>query len=103
MTEKYSFHRLFNTEKYEELEWLNIYNADGVQNIPQALNYLGSKNLNLSGIAILDSDQEARNIQKGKKAQGYIKTIDNKSWFSIEINDVFTRVRREFNLSNVFF
>lgn len=40
-TEKLAFHRLFQIEEYRQLEWLNIYNADGVNNISQTLNYLG--------------------------------------------------------------
>ncbi|CAN0578542.1 unnamed protein product, partial [Ectocarpus sp. 12 AP-2014] len=65
-TEKLAFHRLFQFEKYRDLEWINIYNADGVNNIPQAINYLGKNNLKLSGIAILDSDSEADDVKKVK-------------------------------------
>jgi predicted ATP-dependent endonuclease of OLD family len=85
-TEKLAFHRLFQMEKYQELEWLNIYNADGVTNISQALNYLGKNNLKLSGIAFLDSDQEAK---KEKEKKGFINAMKEKSWDSIEVNDAF--------------
>lgn len=85
-TEKLAFHRLFQFEKYRELEWMNIYNADGVSNIPQALNYLGKNNLKLSGIAILDSDSEADGIRKVK---GYRINITESNWEEIEINAVF--------------
>jgi AAA15 family ATPase/GTPase len=67
ITEKLAFHRLFSLPKYQELEWINIYNADGVANIPQAINYLGINNLDLSGIVILDSDKEASNIKVNKQ------------------------------------
>ncbi|MEN8185491.1 MAG: ATP-binding protein [Bacteroidota bacterium] len=86
-TEKLAFHRLFQNEKYKKLEWLNIYNAGGVTNISQTLNYLGDNNLDLAGLAIFDSDEEAI---KEKKKKGYTKAIKNKKWASIEINDVFS-------------
>lgn len=86
-TEKLAFHRLFQYEKYRELEWMNIYNADGVTNIPQAINYLGKNNLKLSGIAILDSDKEAEDIKKKKP---YKKNIAESDWEEIEINSIFT-------------
>ena len=85
-TEKLAFHRLFQFEKYRDLEWMNIYNADGVTNIPQAINYLGKNNLKLSGIAILDSDSEAEEI---KKVKAYKNNINESNWEEIEINDVF--------------
>lgn len=86
-TEKLAFHRLFQVEKYKRLEWLNIYNAGGVTNIAQTLNYLGENNLDLAGIAIFDSDGEAIN-EKNKK--GYIKAMKSNKWTSIEINDIFS-------------
>ncbi|HVA99530.1 MAG TPA: AAA family ATPase [Bacteroidia bacterium] len=86
-TEKLAFHRLFQNEKYKKLEWLNIYNAGGVTNISQTLSYLGGNNLDLAGIAIFDSDNEAL---KEKKKKGYINAMKNKKWTSIEINDVFS-------------
>lgn len=86
-TEKLAFHRLFQMDKYRILEWMNIYNADGVCNISQTLNYLGVNNLNLSGIIILDSDKEA---EKEKAKKGYKKIVDNKKWINIEINDAFS-------------
>ncbi len=85
-TEKLAFHRLFSFEKYQELEWVNIYNADGVPNIPQAINYLGFRNLNLSGIVILDSDEEAEKI---KAIAQYKNNISQDNWEKIEINSVF--------------
>lgn len=85
-TEKLAFHHLFQFDKYRDLEWMNIYNADGVDNIPQAINYLGKNNLKLSGITVLDSDQEAINI-KLKKA--YKNNIKENNWEEIEINSVF--------------
>ena len=85
-TEKLAFHRLFQFEKYRDLEWMNIYNADGVTNIPQAINYLGKNNLKLSGIAILDSDSEADYI---KKVKAYKNNIKEYNWEEIEINAVF--------------
>lgn len=85
-TEKLAFHRLFQFEKYRDLEWMNIYNADGVANIPQAINYLGKNNLKLSGIAVLDSDAEAGNI---KKKKAYKNNIKEENWAEIEINAVF--------------
>lgn len=85
-TEKLAFHRLFQFEKYRDLEWMNIYNADGVNNIPQAINYLGKNNLKLSGIAILDSDSEADDI---KKVKAYKNNIAENNWEEIEINSVF--------------
>ena len=85
-TEKLAFHRLFQFEKYRDLEWMNIYNADGVTNIPQAINYLGKNNLKLSGIAILDSDSEAEEI---KKVKAYKNNINESNWEEIEINAVF--------------
>lgn len=85
-TEKLAFHRLFQLEKFRNLEWLNIYNAGGVTNISQALNYLGDNNLGLSGIVVLDSDSEAVN-EKSKK--GYANAMKSKKWTSIEINEAF--------------
>lgn len=85
-TEKLAFHRLFQIEKYQELEWLNIYNADGVTNISQTLNYLGKNNLKLTGIAFLDSDEEAK---KEKEKKGLINTMKEKYWDLIEVNDAF--------------
>lgn len=85
-TEKLAFHRVFQFEQYQDLEWLNIYNADGVSNIPQAINYLGKNNLNLSGIVILDSDKEASEIKKNKS---YINNIGEPNWDEIEINSIF--------------
>lgn len=85
-TEKLAFHRLFQMEKYQELEWLNIYNADGVTNISQAINYLGNNNLKLSGIAFLDSDAEANNE---KKKRGFINAMKEKNWAWVEVNDAF--------------
>lgn len=85
-TEKLAFHRLFQFEKYRDLEWMNIYNADGVSNIPQAINYLGKNNLKLSGITILDSDSEADEI---KKVKAYKNNIKENNWDVIEINAVF--------------
>lgn len=86
-TEKLAFHRLFQFEKYRDLEWMNIYNADGVNNIPQAINYLGKNNLKLSGIAILDSDSEADDV---KKVKAYKNNIKENNWEEIEINTVFS-------------
>ncbi len=86
-TEQLAFNRLFQIEKYNELEWLNVYNAGGVNNVSQALNYLGVKNLNLNGIVILDSDQEARD-EKLKK--GYSEAMKTQKWHAIEINDCFS-------------
>jgi predicted ATP-dependent endonuclease of OLD family len=85
-TEKLAFHRLFSLKKYQKLEWINIYNADGVSQIPQAVNYLGFNNLNLSGIVILDSDKEANDIRAIKH---YKKNISRDNWEEIEINSVF--------------
>lgn len=85
-TEKLAFHRLFQYEKYRDLEWMNIYNADGVNNIPQAINYLGKNNLKLSGIAILDSDSEAEDV---KKVKAYKNNIKENNWDELEINVVF--------------
>jgi len=85
-TEKLAFHRLFQFEKYRDLEWMNIYNADGVNNIPQAINYLGKNNLKLSGITLLDSDKEAIDI---KKVKAYKSNIKENNWEEIEINSVF--------------
>lgn len=85
-TEKLAFHRLFQFEKYRDLEWMNIYNADGVNNIPQAINYLGKNNLKLSGIAILDSDSEAHDV---KKVKAYKNNIKENNWEELEINVVF--------------
>ena len=86
-TEKLAFHRLFQHKKYLDLEWLNIYNADGVNNIPQAINYLGKNNLKLSGIVVLDSDEEADKI---KKNSSFKKNINEPNWEEIEINIAFT-------------
>jgi AAA15 family ATPase/GTPase len=86
ITEKLAFHRLFSFSRYQELEWINIYNADGVENTPQAINYLGINNLNLSGIVILDSDGAARKIRDVKH---YKKNISQPNWEEIEINSVF--------------
>jgi predicted ATP-dependent endonuclease of OLD family len=86
-TEKLAFHRLFQFEKFRDLEWMNIYNADGVNNIPQAINYLGKNNLKLSGITILDSDDEANDI---KKIKNYKSNIDEPNWEEIEINSIFS-------------
>lgn len=85
-TEKLAFHRLFQFEKYRDLEWMNIYNADGVNNIPQAINYLGKNNLKLSGITILDSDSEADDV---KKVKAYKNNIKENNWEELEINVVF--------------
>lgn len=85
-TEKLGFHRIFQFDKYQNLEWMNIYNADGVTNIPQAINYLGKNNLKLSGIVILDSDSEAEGIKKNK---AYKHNIKEANWEEIEINTIF--------------
>ncbi len=86
-TEKLAFHRLFQAENYRILEWLNIYNAGGVTNISQTLNYLGENNLDLAGIAILDSDKEALDE---KKKKGFVNSMKSNKWSSIEVNDAFT-------------
>ncbi|UBM61306.1 AAA family ATPase [Candidatus Sulfidibacterium hydrothermale] len=86
-TEKLAFHRFFQIEKYKKLEWLNIYNAGGVTNISQTINYLGENNLDLAGIAVFDSDKEALNE---KKKKGYLKAMKSKKWASVEINDAFS-------------
>lgn len=86
-TEKLAFHRLFQFEKYRDLEWMNIYNADGVNNIPQAINYLGKNNLKLSGITILDSDSEANDV---KKVKAYKNNIKENNWEEVEINAIFS-------------
>ncbi len=98
-TEKLAFHRLFQNEKYKKLEWLNVYNAGGVTNISQTLNYLGENNLDLAGIAIFDSDSEAINE---KKKKGYIKAMKNKKWFSVEINDVFSDKTKQRTFEDLF-
>jgi len=98
-TEKLAFHRLFQNEKYKKLEWLNIYNAGGVTNISQALNYLGENNLDLAGIAILDSDEEAINE---KKRKGYLRAMKNKKWSSVEINDVFSNKKEQRTFEDLF-
>lgn len=85
-TEKLGFHRIFQFEKYQDLEWMNIYNADGVTNIPQAINYLGKNNLKLSGIVLLDSDKEAEGIKINK---AYKNNIKEANWEEIEVNSVF--------------
>lgn len=85
-TEKLLFHRLFQFENYQHLQWLNIYNADGVSNIPQAVNYLGKNNLNLSGILILDSDREAVDIKVNKS---YKSNLSQPNWEEIEVNSVY--------------
>lgn len=85
-TEKLGFHRIFQFEQYRYLEWMNIYNADGVTNIPQAINYLGKNNLKLSGIVILDSDSEAEKIKKNKS---YKNNIKEPNWEEIEINSIY--------------
>lgn len=85
-TEKLSFHRLFQFEKYQDLQWMNIYNADGVANIPQAINYLGKNNLKLSGIIFLDSDKEAENIKVNKS---YKSNLSEGNWFELEVNSIF--------------
>jgi len=85
-TEKLAFHRLFQFEKYRDLEWMNIYNADGVNNIPQAINYLGKNNLKLSGITLLDSDKEAIEV---KSVKAYKNNIKENNWGEIEINSVY--------------
>jgi predicted ATP-dependent endonuclease of OLD family len=85
-TEKLAFHRLFQLEKYKGLEWINIYSADGVTNVPQAINYLGKNNLNLSGIAVLDSDMEASEVKKNK---AYKNNISEDNWAEVEVNDAF--------------
>lgn len=82
-TEKLSFHRLFQFEKYQDLQWMNIYNADGVANIPQAINYLGKNNLKLSGIVFLDSDNEASKIKVNKF---YNINISEGNWIELEVN-----------------
>ncbi len=89
-TEKLAFHRLFQFEKYRDLEWMNIYNADGVNNIPQALNYLGKNNLKLSGIILLDSDNEASSI---KKLKSYKANIKESNWEEIEVNSAYNEVK----------
>lgn len=86
-TEKLCFHRIFQFEQYRDLEWMNIYNADGVSNIPQAINYLGKNNLKLPGIVILDSDNEAEGIKKNKS---YKNNINEANWDEIEINSIFS-------------
>lgn len=85
-TEKLAFHRLFQFEKYRDLEWMNIYNADGVSNIPQAVNYLGKNNLKLSGIVILDSDSQADDT---KNIRAYKDNLSERNWEEIEINSAF--------------
>ncbi len=31
---------MFQRKEFRALEWMNIYNADGVANVPQAINYI---------------------------------------------------------------
>jgi len=97
-TEKFFFHRLF-TKEFEELEWLHIYNADGVTNIAHALNYLGKNNLNLSGIAVFDSDKEAR---EEKKKKGFISAMKEKNWSSVEINDAVNNDDKQRTIEDLF-
>lgn len=86
ITEKMAFHRLFN-DNFENLNWLNIYNADGVGNISKTLSFLGPKNLNLSGLVIIDSDIAAKRETEKK----YFKEImTNNNWDYLEINSVFS-------------
>jgi len=98
-TEKYALHRLFQEDNFTELEWVNIYNADGVSNISQALSYLGKNNLNLSGLVLLDSDAQAKNEQQ-KKA--FIAAMKEKNWQAVEINDVFSKEKNERTFEDLF-
>ena len=85
-TEKFAFHHIFQDEKYDQLQWVNIYDVGGIPKIPETLKFLGPNNLNQSGIVLLDSDDDAI-IMKDKP---FFKTMMGlKNWEYAQINDVF--------------
>jgi energy-coupling factor transporter ATP-binding protein EcfA2 len=86
-TEKFAFHRLFQMPEFSELEWVNIYDAEGVSNVSQALNYLGPNCLNLSGIVFFDSDHQAK---EERKKGIFKKAVDQSwNWEFLEVNNAF--------------
>ena len=74
-TEKLTLHRLFQMPKYKDFEWVNIYDASGVDNVKQAINYLRS--LDLKGLVILDSDEKAIKLVQDSK---FKKLIEGHNW-----------------------
>lgn len=99
ITEKYVLHNLFQFDKYSHLEWLNIFNVDGVLNMPQSVNFLGKNNLNQSGVVLLDSDKEANDI---RKKAAFVNVISEKNWAVVEINDVFKGDNSERTFEDLF-
>lgn len=98
-TEKLALHRLFHESDFIDLQWINIYNADGVNNISQALNYLGKNNLGLSGIVLLDSDSEAKSEQQ-KKA--FITSMKEPNWELVEVNNIYKTEKVERTFEDLF-
>lgn len=84
-------------EKYAPLEWVNIYDAGGVNEVINAVRYLQS--LNLSGIVLLDSDGEA---DKEFKKEKFKKLIEQKNWDCIRLNDLFGNDNQERAFEDLF-
>jgi predicted ATP-dependent endonuclease of OLD family len=97
-TEKFALHRLFG-DSGSDMEWINIFDAGGVTNVTQILNYLGPRNLNQSGVVLLDSDLEAKSEQK--RAQ-FKEIMDSSNWSFVEINDVFGNDNQNRTFEDIF-
>jgi predicted ATPase len=72
-------------EAYNTLEWLNIYNSDGVCEIENALRYL-SNSLGLSGTVLLDSDAAADKVFNKPNVK---ILLDKPNWNAIRVNEIF--------------
>ncbi len=85
--EKYVLHRLIHERGYQTLEWLNIYDAESANKVPQVVAFLSSEGIDLAGIILLDSDKEGKTTLGTKQVK---KILSNKKWDIISINDIYT-------------
>lgn len=105
-TEKYALSLVFNdlcksSKTPMSLEWVNIFDCGGVTETKVSLNYL-AKNLNLSGLILMDSDKEADDVLSHKKNTLINDLIETKSWDLIRLNDVFTDKKMERTFEDLF-
>lgn len=75
----------FNDSENVNLEFVNVYNAEGAPEVKSAIRYIDS--LDLGGLVLFDSDAAGREILKNKKITEILK---KRKWESININDTFS-------------
>ncbi len=89
-TEKYALPRVFNyfsskNPKFPNLQWVNIYSADGTTEIKSAIKYIDS--LGLNGVVLFDSDGISKQVREKKIVA---KILDTQNWDELSINDLFS-------------